>query len=49
MSRAQGWDYDLGSQASLIDYPTAAGKVPAILLPTKQGDIYISTAATASC
>ncbi len=24
---AQGcWDYDLGSQASLIDYPTAAGK-----------------------
>ncbi|TGQ60173.1 membrane-bound PQQ-dependent dehydrogenase, glucose/quinate/shikimate family, partial [Mesorhizobium sp. M1C.F.Ca.ET.212.01.1.1] len=35
------WDYDLGSQASLIDYPTAAGKVPAILLPTKQGDLYI--------
>jgi quinoprotein glucose dehydrogenase len=38
---ARMWDYDLGSQASLIDYPTAAGKVPAILLPTKQGDIYI--------
>ena len=39
--RKDVWDYDLGSQASLIDYPTAAGKVPAILLPTKQGDMYI--------
>lgn len=35
------WDYDLGSQASLIDYPTAGGSVPAVLLPSKQGDIYI--------
>ena len=35
------WDYDLGPQATLIDYPTAAGKVPAILLPTKQGDLYV--------
>ncbi|HDS1220137.1 TPA: membrane-bound PQQ-dependent dehydrogenase, glucose/quinate/shikimate family [Stenotrophomonas maltophilia] len=39
--RKDVWDYDLGSQASLIDFPTAAGKVPAILLPTKQGDLYI--------
>ncbi|SFR80074.1 quinoprotein glucose dehydrogenase [Stenotrophomonas maltophilia] len=39
--RKDVWDYDLGSQASLIDFPTAAGKVPAILLPTKQGDVYI--------
>jgi len=39
--RKDVWDYDLGSQASLIDYPTASGKVPAILLPTKQGDMYI--------
>lgn len=31
------WDYDLGSQATLIDY---AG-VPALLLPSKQGDIYV--------
>lgn len=39
--RKDVWDYDLDSQASLIDFPTAAGKVPAILLPTKQGDLYI--------
>ncbi len=31
------WDYDLGSQATLIDYKGT----PAILLPSKQGDIYI--------
>ena len=35
------WDYDLGSQATLIDYPTPGGLVPAILLPSKQGDLYI--------
>ena len=35
------WDYDLGSQATLIDYPTAAGAVPALVLPSKQGDLYI--------
>jgi quinoprotein glucose dehydrogenase len=35
------WDYDLGSQGTLIDFPSAAGPVPAILLPSKQGDIYI--------
>ncbi|CAN5202625.1 membrane-bound PQQ-dependent dehydrogenase, glucose/quinate/shikimate family [soil metagenome] len=35
------WDYDLGSQATLIDYPGAAGTVPAVILPGKQGDLYI--------
>ncbi|KQW82643.1 glucose dehydrogenase [Brevundimonas sp. Root1279] len=35
------WDYDLGSQASLIDFPTATGAVPALVLPSKQGDLYI--------
>ncbi|MDQ8027601.1 MAG: pyrroloquinoline quinone-dependent dehydrogenase, partial [Brevundimonas sp.] len=35
------WDYDLGSQATLIDYPTAGGTTPAIVLPSKQGDLYI--------
>lgn len=41
------WDYDLGSQASLLDFPDKQGrKVPAILLPTKQGDIYILDRAT---
>jgi quinoprotein glucose dehydrogenase len=39
--RKDVWDYDLGSQATLVDYPTPAGKVPAILLPTKQGDMYV--------
>ena len=31
------WDYDLGSQATLLDWQDR----PAILLPSKQGDIYI--------
>jgi quinoprotein glucose dehydrogenase len=35
------WDYDFGAQATLIYYPTAAGAVPALVLPSKQGDIYI--------
>lgn len=35
------WDYDLGSQATLVDYPTAGGPVPAVVLPSKQGDIYV--------
>ena len=40
------WDFDLGSQATLIDYPTANGVVPAVLLPSKQGDMYIFDRAT---
>lgn len=41
------WDYDLGSQPTLIDYPGKDGTpVPAVLLPTKQGDIYIFDRAT---
>ena len=36
------WDYDLGSQATLIDFPGPGGSsVPALLLPSKQGDIYV--------
>ncbi|MBS7458437.1 membrane-bound PQQ-dependent dehydrogenase, glucose/quinate/shikimate family [Coralloluteibacterium stylophorae] len=35
------WDYDLGSQATLVDFPTDTGTVPAVVLPSKQGDIYI--------
>ena len=35
------WDYDLGSQASLVDFPTPAGPVPAVILPSKQGDLYV--------
>lgn len=35
------WDYDFGGQASLIDFPVGAGAVPALVLPSKQGDMYI--------
>ena len=35
------WDYDLGGQGTLVDFPTAAGPVPAIVLPSKQGDMYV--------
>jgi len=35
------WDYDLGSTATLVDFPTATGKVPALVLPSKQGDLYV--------
>jgi quinoprotein glucose dehydrogenase len=31
------WDYDFGAQATLIDYKG----VPALVLPSKQGDIYV--------
>ncbi len=35
------WDYDLGSQVTLVDLPTDRGKVPALILPSKQGQIYV--------
>lgn len=35
------WDYDLGSQGSLIDFPTAEGPIPALILPTKLGMFFI--------
>ncbi len=35
------WDYDFGAQATLVDFPTPRGSVPAMVLPSKQGDIYI--------
>lgn len=35
------WDYDLGSQPTLVDFPTESGTVPAIILPSKQGEIYV--------
>nr|WP_245941373.1 pyrroloquinoline quinone-dependent dehydrogenase [Cereibacter changlensis] len=40
------WDYDLGSQPSLVDFPTADGTVPALVLSSKQGDIFILDRAT---
>ena len=35
--RKDVWDYDFGAQATLVDYKG----VPALVLPSKQGDIYI--------
>jgi quinoprotein glucose dehydrogenase len=40
------WDYDLGSQPTLIEFPTTGGKVPAILVPTKNGDMFVLDRAT---
>lgn len=40
--RKDVWDYDLGSPPSLIDYKGAA----ALVLPSKQGDLYILDRAT---
>lgn len=39
--RNDGAGDDLRSQPTLVDYPTPAGKVPAILLATRQGDLYV--------
>ena len=36
------WDYDIGSQPSLIDYKGT----PALLVPSKQGDFYVLDRAT---
>ncbi|WP_414899585.1 membrane-bound PQQ-dependent dehydrogenase, glucose/quinate/shikimate family [Sphingomonas flavalba] len=35
--RKDVWDYDFGAQATLIDYRG----IPALVLPSKQGDIYV--------
>lgn len=35
------WDYDLGSQGTLVDFPTPDGPVPALILPTKQAMFWI--------
>ena len=40
------WDYDLGSQPTLIDFPTSNGSVPAVLLASKQGEMYVFNRAT---
>lgn len=35
------WDYDVPSQPSLIDLDTDEGRVPALVAPTKQGELYV--------
>lgn len=35
------WDYDLGGQGTLVDFPTPDGTVPAIIMPSKQAQFFI--------
>jgi len=36
------WDYDIGSQPTLMNYPNAAGEaVPAMIVPTKRGQTFV--------
>ncbi|MGI2036072.1 membrane-bound PQQ-dependent dehydrogenase, glucose/quinate/shikimate family [Rhizobium panacihumi] len=39
--RKDVWDYDLGTQPTLIDLKTNKGTVPSMVLSSKQGDIYV--------
>lgn len=35
------WDMDVPAQPSLLDLPTAGGTLPAVVMATKQGDIFV--------
>lgn len=35
------WDYDVASQPTLVDVPTANGPRPALIQPTKRGEIFV--------
>lgn len=35
------WDYDLGSQPTLVDLQVNGATVPALIQPSKQGEIYV--------
>jgi quinoprotein glucose dehydrogenase len=35
------WDLDVGSQPVLVDLDRPGGKVPALIAPTKRGDLYV--------
>jgi quinoprotein glucose dehydrogenase len=40
------WDLDTASQPTLIDLPTAGGVLPALIQPTKRGEIFVLNRAT---
>jgi len=40
------WDMDTPAQPSLLDLETETGKQPALVVPTKQGDVYVLNRAT---
>lgn len=35
------WDYDVASQPTLVDWPTPQGMRPALIQPTKRGEIFV--------
>jgi len=35
------WDHDLPAQPSLIDFPTDGGTIPAVIQPTKRGELFV--------
>lgn len=40
------WDYDMPSQPTLVDLPVAGGVRPALIAPTKRGEIFVLDRAT---
>lgn len=40
------WDYDVGPQPNLVDWPTASGSRPALIQATKSGPIFVLDRAT---
>ena len=35
------WDQDIPAQPTLVDFPTAHGSVPALIQPTKRGELFV--------
>ncbi|MDR7154036.1 quinoprotein glucose dehydrogenase/quinate dehydrogenase (quinone) [Sphingobium xenophagum] len=35
------WDYDVASQPTLIDLPASGGTIPALVQPTKRGELFL--------
>ena len=42
------WDFDIGSQPVLVDFKTPQGPVPALIAPTKRGEIFVLDQRTGS-
>jgi len=35
------WDYDIGSQPTMMDFPGKDGPIPALIIPTKRGQTFV--------
>ena len=35
------WDYDLSAQPALVDFPVGGSSIPALILPTKTGQLFV--------